>query len=232
MFRQSNTDGCRPYHQVVHNLLCQDAVKDAEAACHSTCRLVGRGNDRRMVHDISYCVVTKTNTSGATIRRRGLSLVILRGKIGTLCLLKDLLRPLFCVLDDRVFLLYTSLETFGYWKRKSWRTTSISNNTINHDWRRHLGRCATTRGSGAYPGIETNLFPTGYARLSIRHPELMDRTGDIVVPGIAQWRTYLCSLGIDHSRHMQPMSCIKSGRVPQCVSIGWWTVPLGSYDES
>jgi hypothetical protein len=185
MSRQFNTDECRPYHQVVHNLLCQDAVKDAEAACHSTCRHVGRGNDRRMVHDISFCVVTKTNTSGATIRRRGLSLVILRGKIGTLWLLKDLLRPLFWIQDDRVFLIYTLLEISGFWRRKSWRNTTISNTSINHDWRRHLGRCATTRGSGAYPGIETNLFPAGYARLSIRHLELMDCIGDIVVPGIA-----------------------------------------------
>ena len=111
----------------------------------------------------------------------------LRGKIGTLLLrlLKDLRLPLFCVLISRVFSPHTLLEILSCQRRKSWRTTSISNDTSNHDWRRHLGRCTTPRGSGAYPGTETNIFPAGYARLSIRHSELMDCTGDIFVSGLA-----------------------------------------------
>ena len=146
---------------------------------------VGTCNDLQVAHDISFGVVTKIQYFWGNRPARGLSLVILRGKIGTFWLLR-IFDSLCSVSWTTASFHYIRLSKFlDCWSRKSWRTTSNSNNTINHDWRRHLGRCTTPRRSGAYPGTETTIFPAGYARLSIRHPKFMDCTGDIVIPGLA-----------------------------------------------
>ena len=78
---------------------------------------VGTGNDLQVVHDISFGVVTKIQYFWGNRPARGLSLVILRGKIGTFWLLR-IFDSLYSVSWTTVSFHHTRLSKFRLLEKK------------------------------------------------------------------------------------------------------------------